>query len=150
MTEPGRAGSGLGHVDYRAELKADADEVWKLVGAFDSLPRWHPLVAECALEGDEARGFVRRIRLHDGTIILNRLTTHSDAARSYGYDLVEGPLKVAFYRSRLRIVPEGEGRCRLEWSSMFDPGETPAEEIKARVESLIGPGVESLKRRFGG
>jgi len=144
-----RRAAAHGRVHYRVELNGAAAEVWRLVGPFDSLPRWHPLVSECPLEREQDSGAIlRRIRLHDGTVIVNRLTGHSDSDRSYGYELVEGPLPVAFYRSTLRIL-ERKGGCTLDWSSEFDPGDAPEDEVRRRVESLIGPGVDALKRRFG-
>lgn len=78
-------GASAGNVAHIFDLNAPAQEVWDLIGAFNSLPRWHPLVAECTLEKESSGAVVRRIRLHDGTIILNRLTEHSDAGRSYTY-----------------------------------------------------------------
>jgi len=139
-----------GRVNYRIDLAATAGDVWAVIGPFDSLPRWHPLVAVCTLEHEQGSGSIlRRIRLHDGTIIVNRLTGHSDADRFYGYELVEGPLPVAFYRSTLRVLDRAGGQCTLDWASVFDAGEASAEEVARRVKSLIGPGVESLKRKFG-
>jgi len=140
-----------GRVHHRADLAASAQDVWALIGPFDSLPRWHPLVAECPLEREQGSGAVlRRIRLHDGTIIVNRLTGMSDAERVHAYELVEGPLPVVFYRSTLRVLEREGGGCTLDWLSVFDAGEASAEEVARRVKSLIGPGVEALKRRFGG
>ncbi len=136
-------------VVYHADLAAPAQEVWELIGPFDSLPRWHPLVAACTSDRDKNGSVLRHIRLHDGTLIVNRETGRDDSARYYSYELVEGPLPVAFYRSTLRIVARGDKGCTLDWSSVFDPGSASENEVKRRVESLIGPGVDSLKRRFG-
>ena len=141
-------GVSAGNVAHVFDLNAPAQEVWDLIGAFDSLPRWHPLVAECTLEKDSNNAIVRRIRLHDGTIILNRLTAHSDADRSYTYEFMEGPLKVDWYRSTLRVLDNGKSRCRVEWLSQFETRSAPLQEVKQRIESLIGPGAESLRRLF--
>ena len=143
--------TGEGRVHHRADLAASAQEVWALIGPFDSLPHWHPLVAECPLETEKGSGAIlRHIRLHDGRIIVNRLTGQSDAERYHSYELVEGPLPVVFYRSTLRVLEREGGGCTLDWLSVFDAGEESAEEVARRVTSLIGPGVAALKRRFGG
>ena len=144
----GAASDRIPQVVFRADLSAPASEVWGLIGSFDSLPRWHPLVAACTLERETDGSVLRHIRLRDGTPIVNRETARSDAAHSYGYELVEGPLSVVFYRSTLRLIERGDDRCTLDWASTFDSGNAPEDDVKQRVESLTGPGVESLKRRF--
>lgn len=145
----GAASGRAPQVVFHADLAAPASEVWNLIGPFDSLPRWHPLVAACTLDREKNGSVLRHIRLHDGTPIVNRETARNEAAHSYSYELVEGPLSVVFYRSTLRLIERGDGRCMLDWASTFDSGDASNDEVKQRVESLIGPGVESLKRRFG-
>lgn len=135
---------------FTAELGADATTVWNLIGAFESLPDWHPLVAECVLERDTGGAIVRRTGLHDGTIIRNRLIARDEAARSYQYDFVEGPLVVRNYRATLSVADAGAGRSRVEWISEFEADAEQAEIMRAKVESLIAPGVANLKKIFGG
>lgn len=141
-------GANAGRLNHVFDLQAGAQSVWDLIGPFDSLPKWHPLVAECTMEDEAETGArLRRIRLYDGTIIVNRLTEHSDAAKTYSYELVKGPFEAEYYRSTLRVSESGSGRCRVEWTSAFAT-HAPLDEVKRRIESLIGPGVESLKRLF--
>jgi len=144
----GAASDRAPQVIFRADLGAPAKDVWDLIGRFESLPRWHPLVAACTLEREKDGSVLRHIRLHDGTPIVNRETARSDTAYSYSYELVEGPLSVVFYRSTLRLIDRGNDRCTLDWASTFDSGDASEDEVTQRVESLIGPGVESLKGRF--
>jgi hypothetical protein len=141
---------GLVRVPFRADLSAPAADVWALIGPFDSLARWHPLVAECGLEREPGTGaIIRRILIYDGTVIRNRLLGHDDAKYRYSYDLVEGPLTVKSYRSTLQVLERGARRSTLDWVSEFDPGGASEAETRSRVEGLIGPGIESLKRIFG-
>lgn len=139
----------LHRLAFRAELGADAAAVWALIGAFDSLPRWHPLVAECTLERGTDGTIVRRTRLHDGTLIRNGLVAHDEAGRSYTYDYVEGPLTVENYRATLSVGDAGTGRSRVEWISEFEADAGAADVMRAKVESLIAPGVANLKKVFG-
>ena len=150
VARPAPAGE-VHRVVFRADLAADAAQIWALIGAFDSLPRWHPLVVECTLEREaESGAMVRRIRLHDGTVIRNRLLEHDDRSRRYSYEFVEGPLKVKSYRATLQVTERGGGRATLDWVSEFKAGEETADEARARVESLVSPGIANLKRIFGG
>lgn len=138
-------------ITFRAELDTDAARVWSLIGAFDSLPRWHPLVAECVLEREaQTSAVVRRIHLHDGTVIRNRLLEHDDRLRRYSYEFVEGPLEVKSYRATLWITERDGGRATLDWVSEFEAASDVADEVRRRVESLVSPGVANLKRIFGG
>lgn len=148
----GRPEPGSVHrIVFSAELAAGPAKVWTLIGPFDSLARWHPLVADCALEHETGRGaVVRRTRLHDGTVIRNRLLRHEDRAREYSYDFVEGPLDVKSYRATLRVAERPDGTSRVEWISEFEANGEIADAVRSRVESLISPGLDSLKRMFGG
>ena len=146
------APSGEVHrIAFRADLGADAARIWSLIGAFESLPRWHPLVADCTLEREAETGAtVRRILLHDGTVIRNRLLEHDDRARRYSYEFVEGPLQVKSYRATLWLTERDGGRARLDWVSEFEAEAETADEVRRRVESLVAPGITNLKRIFGG
>lgn len=145
------ASGGVERVTFRVDLDADPARIWSLIGAFDSLPRWHPLVAECSLEHEADTGaVVRRILLHDGTVIRNRLLEHDDRSHRYSYEFVEGPLQVKRYRATLRVTERDGGRATLDWRSEFEADEDTADEVRRRVESLVSPGVANLKRIFGG
>lgn len=148
----GRPEPGSVHrIVFRAELAADPAKVWDLIGAFDSLPHWHPLVANCVLEDDAGGGaVVRRTRLHDGTVIRNRLLEHDDRARQYSYEFVEGPLEVKSYRATLRVAARTDGGAAVEWVSEFEADAETAESVGRRVDSLVSPGLDNLKRIFGG
>lgn len=136
-------------LSFQTELHASPTKVWALIGAFDSLPQWHPLVADCTLERDPAGATVRRIRLHDGTVIRNRLLDNDEAGHRYSYEFVEGPLTVKRYRATLCIAPAGDGRARLTWISEFETDPGTVEDVRRRVESLISPGIANLERLFG-
>ncbi|MGB8273721.1 MAG: SRPBCC family protein [Alphaproteobacteria bacterium] len=130
-------------------LAASADSVWTLIGPFDSLPLWHPLVRECTLA--YAGGHkLRRILLHDGRRIVNREEARDEAKRSYSYSIVEAPVAVTSYLSTLTVHEEGPQSCLVHWESAFvaRPGADPEDE-RRMVESLVRPGLENLGRLFG-
>lgn len=130
-------------------LAAPADEVWAFIGPFDSLDRWHPAVAACELERDSDRGEVRRrITLKDGGVILNRLEARDDTERFYRYTIVDAPYPVGDYTSTLRVRPEGEGACVVEWTAEFAPANTPEADAVALIESVFDDGLTTLARLF--
>ena len=63
-----------------ARLAAPAAAVWALIGPFQSLARWHPLVRRCRL-GRRGRTKLRHIVLHDGRLIVNCETARDERRR---------------------------------------------------------------------
>jgi hypothetical protein len=84
-------------------LAVPAERVWRLIGPFDGLPHWHPAVRACTLASEEGTGAtIRRVTLHDGGVIVNRLEEHDDRRRLCRYAMVESPLPVSDYTVHAR------------------------------------------------
>ena len=58
------------------DIPVSADQVWQLIGGFNSLPDWLPLVATS--ESGEG-GRLRHLQTVDGTVIVERLQTFDNA-----------------------------------------------------------------------
>ena len=80
----GSGGEPKNRVQVTAETRipASPEEVWKLVGNFNGVPKWYPAIAESTLEDG---GKVRRVRTADGAEGAERLLTYDDAGMSYSY-----------------------------------------------------------------
>jgi hypothetical protein len=139
----------MAQVDMSVSLNAPAESVWELIGGFDALPRWHPTVASSrpTTENAEMR---RRLSLHGGGEILEALERHDDAAGSYSYTIIEGPLSVAGYRSQLSVEPAGAQGCTVRWTASFEPKGAPESDALAAVRRVYQEGFDSLRTRFGG
>src|SRR5450759_544153 len=74
---------------------ASADAVWAKIGDFCGIGKWHPAIEKCALSAD---GKTRTLSLKGGGTIIEKLEKRDDAAHSYSYSIVEGPLPVASER----------------------------------------------------
>lgn len=134
-------------VSHQSQLPASAEEVWKMIGSFNGLPQWHPGVESSTLEHD---GRVRRLKLLGGGEIVEQLEKHDDESFTYSYGIVNSPLPVANYHSTIRIVDDGEGSCKVEWSGEFDP---TIEAVKKAEEAVLGiytSGLDNLKKMLGG
>lgn len=132
-----------------ARLAAPAAAVWALIGPFQSLARWHPLVRRCRL-GRQGRTKLRRIVLHDGRRIVNCETAREERRRLYSYGIVEAPVPVSGYSSTLKVRTESPTVCVVEWESAFVP--LPGVDARAArrlVESLVRPGLDGLVSIFG-
>lgn len=133
-------------VSVSRELDAPADAVWQMVGGWNSLPQWHPDVTASALEAD---GLIRRVRLADGTELLERLEHFARAGRQYTYIITDSPLPLSFYRSTLRVQPEEVG-ASATWFTEFETTGAPAEELAETLRAFYAVGLENLGRILAG
>ncbi|WP_247791251.1 SRPBCC family protein [Acinetobacter baumannii] len=62
------------------EIPASPEQVWQLIGGFDSLPDWLPFVAKSELS-EGAR--VRSLILADGGNVVERLEAFDEQKRTY-------------------------------------------------------------------
>lgn len=134
-------------------LNATVDEVWKIIGAFDAVPDWHPEIKDCAIDNfmsSDAVGCMRNLTMPDGAKIRERLVALSYADYLYSYTIVEGPMPVKNYNGTLRLLPVTDGnRTYIEWSSEFDVAPDKEAEIVGMISGVFLSGLENLKTRFG-
>ena len=101
------------------DIAASADEVWQLIGGFNSLPDWLPYIPTSeTTEG----GRVRHLANPNGEAIVERLEKFDHAARRYSYSILHAPFPVTGYLATLSVHEKlmGSG-CRVEWSGSFTP-----------------------------
>ena len=101
------------------DIPASPNEVWQLIGRFDSLPDWLPYIPKSELsEG----GRVRHLANPNGETIVERLEAFDNAARSYSYSILQAPFPVTGYVSTLRVHQKDGGKgSRVEWLGKFTP-----------------------------
>lgn len=127
-------------------VPTSADQVWNLIGGFDSLPDWLPYIPQSTLsEG----GRVRHLANPDGDAIVERLEAFDQAARSYTYSILQAPFPVAGYRSTLCVVEQGGG-SRIDWSGEFTPVGVSDEEASALFEGIYRDGLKALATTLAG
>lgn len=126
------------------DLRATPDQVWQLIGGFDSLPDWLPYIPASALsEG----GRVRTLANPAGQAIVERLLAFDDAARSYTYAILQAPFPVIGYRSTLRVLDAGAG-ARVEWSGEFTPAGVSDEEASRLFGTIYRDGLDALAQGY--
>src|SRR3989338_3433969 len=94
------------------DLNVSADDAWKLIGNFNALPDWHPLVEKSELT---KKGQERRLSLVGGGTIIERLENIDAKTRTYTYSIIDSPLPVRNYKATLKVSGSGEN-CKVEWS----------------------------------
>ncbi|GJD43298.1 IS1595 family transposase ISMpo2 [Methylobacterium cerastii] len=123
--------------------------VWSLVGGFCDIARWHPQVTRCTLSsesGAPVRALVAAGGL--GTLIETE-TARDEAAMSYSYRLVSGPLPVKDYAATLSVAPIGGGAGKgatITWTAHFEAeGMTEAEAV-ADIAGVYEAGLAGIAR----
>jgi NADPH:quinone reductase-like Zn-dependent oxidoreductase len=135
-------------------VQAPIQAVWNLLRDFNAHDRWHPIVAESAIEDGRAAdeiGCVRRFRLRQGGWLREQLLKLSDCDHSFTYCILEAPLPLYDYVATVRLKPITDGGGTFwEWQSSF--GTPPGEE--AALAALVGEqvyeaGFDAVKTRLG-
>ena len=146
----------MGQVKVRKSTVVDAPigAVWNVLRDFNGHDRWHPIVAESAIEDGRAAdeiGCVRRFRLRQGGWLREQLLKLSDRDHSFTYCILEAPIPLYDYVATVRLKPVTDGGGTFwEWRSSF--GAPPGEE--AALAALVGEqvyeaGFDAVKAQLG-
>ncbi len=128
------------------DLPQPAEQVWQLIGGFDSLPDWLPYIPQSRLsEG----GRLRTLTNAEGGVIVERLEAFDEAARSYRYSIARAPFPVTGYHSTLHVTGRAEGGSRVAWSGTFTPAGVTDREATDLFEGIYRDGLAALARTLG-
>ena len=131
----------MSKVSVTQVFPSTAASLWSAVGDPAGLPDWHPAIATSLLGAD---GCSRVCTLADGGEVREEITARDDDARSYSYRIVESPLPLKNYRSRLR-VSRTEGGASVTWESEFEAVGIPAADLEAMIRGLYEAGLGALR-----
>ncbi|MEB0204375.1 SRPBCC family protein [Pseudomonas sp. CCC3.1] len=126
------------------DIPASADQVWQLVGGFNSLPDWLPMIVKS--EAGEG-GRLRRLQTEDGTVIVERLEGFDNAGKTYCYSITEGPFPVTDYLATLLVEAHGDA-SRVTWSGRFTPAGISEAEAQALFQGVYQGGLDALRANF--
>jgi D-threo-aldose 1-dehydrogenase len=134
------------HAAASVEVPAPPDQVWELIGGFDSLPAWLPYIPKSELaEG----GRVRRLANPQGQTIVERLVNYDEAGHSYSYAILEAPFPVTDYRSTIHVeATDGGRRSRVDWSGEFRPKGVSDQEASHLFQGIYEQGLKALADGF--
>ena len=136
----------MAHTTTTIKVSASPEQVWQLIGGFNSLPDWLPYIPSSELsEG----GRVRRLANPDGDVIVERLEAFNDKERFYTYSIIEAPFPVTDYQSTIRVREIADSQTSLvEWSGSFTPVGISDEEAINLFHGIYQDGLEALKQAF--
>jgi hypothetical protein len=128
------------------EIPVSAETVWHLVGGFNSLPDWLPFIAKS--EPGEG-GRVRHLTTADGGVIVERLQTFDNVARTYSYTIEQSPFPVSAYLATVQVEALTESSAKVTWSGVFTPAAgTTDEAAEALFAGVYSGGLEALRANF--
>jgi hypothetical protein len=132
-------------VKKRTEAPGLPPEIWAIVGDFCAIKTWHPVVEDC-VETKEGDVIFRTLSLKGGGTIKEKLTGKDDL--SYSYEIVESPLPVKNYKSKLWLEVDDEpDRSVIYWQSDFDANGASDDDAKAKITDVLAAGVKGIKQQ---
>lgn len=134
-------------VSIRTPVRAPAAVLWDMVGRFNTLGQWHPLVRRSDTRGS-GKGAMRRLRMMGGGTLVERLEHVCNAERVYLYSVLAGPLPVDHCVAELRVIDQGNGTSVVEWSSAFVASGAPAGDAIKALKDVYTAGLQNVKRIF--
>ncbi len=130
-----------------AETMIDADTLWKEVGDFGSIARWHPLVSSSTVS-DETAGRARHVHFKTGGEQLERLQAVDAAHRMYRYRIERSSSPVRDYTGEFRIEAADTQMSRIVWEAQFTPADEHDDRTVAAVRSFLHEGVASIEGKY--
>jgi mxaD protein len=141
-------------------IAASPDAVWAIVGDFQGIGAWHPLVKGVKGTGGNEAGAERTITLEKGDVT-ETLDQYDAAGRSYGYRLAKEnveALPVSFYTATITVTDAGGGKSNVVWGGRFyrgDTGNFPPDELNdeaavAAMSDFFRRGLDGLKAKVEG
>lgn len=134
----------MAKVSMSQKIPASANQVWDLIGNFNSLADWHPAIEKSELEEG---GTVRRLTLPDGSFLVETLVSEDGKERMYEYKIPDGQMPFSGYTAQLRVIEDDDGNCTAQWESQFEPQAPDAQDI---VTGIYQAGLDNLRKMFGG
>ena len=146
-----------------AVIDAPIQAVWEVLRDFGSHRRWHPAIAESAIEGfapPDQVGCVRNFRLHDGGALREQLLALSDRNHALRYCILSATIPLRDYVAELRLRPVTDSDTTFcVWEGRFDAPppdqaglvdlvargiyETGFAGLRAHLRSVIRPGLSA-------
>ena len=142
------------HVYVSAVIHAPIDQVWELIGDYNSLPAWHPFVAGSIIEGGLPSGLIGCVRAievkDDGGTIREQLVTLSDQERLCRYSILSGPMAVRNYLATMSLLPiTAENHTFAQWEANFETEAADLPEMVDLVTSIFREGFGSVEEKLG-
>ncbi len=131
-------------VSESATINASSADLWKLVGEFNDLERWHPAVTISKQVSDQ-----RYLTLAgDGGEIVEQETARNDSEMTYSYRIVSSPLPVEGYEATISVTEVSTTKSRITWSSTFEADGVPDSKAEDIIRGVYQAGMTELQLMY--
>ncbi len=120
------------------------ETVWETIRDFRAIDRYATGITHCTVEGDGI-GSIRKLTVASGEIC-ERLESLDDREHKICYSLIKSPLPIEHCHSTMSLSYVDEGKCKISWSSSFEPDGVPEKEAMRILAAVYNSGFEGLKR----
>ncbi len=129
--------------EVSVDVARPPDEVWEMAGDPGRVGEWFTAVVACEMDGD-----IRRATLGNGAVLVERITRHDDAARSYAYSVLEGIPGLTRHEAVITVDEALDG-SRVRWSQDAE-SELEGYDAEARLRKVMQQGLEHLRDMLEG
>lgn len=130
-----------------ADILVDADTLWKEIGDFGSLGRWHPDVSSMTV-ADEQGGKARLASFKTGGEQLERLQSVDATRREYRYSIERSSLPVRDGVGSFRIETPDPQMSRLVWEVQFALIEANDERTVDAIRTFLHDGAVRIQTKY--
>ena len=139
--------AGTFSVTEEVELKASPARTWAVINDFQRWQTWHPAFAstEITKGTGNSKGTVRVLATKDGAKFTEELLAYDSSSHSYQYRIIESPLPISGYVSKIEVRKSQSG-SRIIWSSNFTVNPGASDEVmKKAIAGVYRAGLDNLK-----
>ena len=134
----------MANVTVADQVKASADKVWALIGAYGSIANWMPGIASADVEG-AGIGAVRVLTTDDGGKITEQLLAENSAPLGYTYEIMSSPFPIENYVSTIMVVDEGDGTSTMSWVCNFEPVDAAEDELTQALSDMYRGAIANIQ-----
>jgi hypothetical protein len=134
-------------VQVFADVYRSADSMWRELGSFQGIVRWHPMVTEAQGQGEEP-GATRTLTTRDGLRWVERLTERDAVQRLYRYEATSTELPITDFRGELRIREGRPYRCTVIWTAQFTVTSDDEKSVSDNVRGFFRAGARAIEKQY--
>jgi hypothetical protein len=134
-------------VQVFADVYRSADSMWRELGSFQGIVRWHPMVTEAQGQGEEP-GATRTLTTRDGLRWVERLTERDAVQRLYRYEATSTELPITDFRGELRIREGRPHRCTVIWTAQFTVTSDDEKSVSDNVRGFFRAGARAIEKQY--
>ncbi len=127
-------------------LAREAEALWREIGPFGAVGKWHPMLAGLEADGEHP-GALRTAHGRDGSVQVERLLEMTPVG--YRYTMVSTAMPVENYVAEFGAANNGDGTSKIRWHASFNVAADDEAETIAGIRAFFRAGLDALAGRYG-